>query len=250
MGGGKPAAVATRPAPGRKTLLITTAAIGLLCLAWWWQAGSRGNLPAADATASAQPGLAQTGSDSGGGAATIIDEPTVSPESTALAAGAGEGPGYEGEDDPLASPFAPPGPTTASVAMPRSDRANPFTQAAPAVTRTAPASTTARPTRSGEGARGSRGSEPNLMATLLGNIKAADAEPVSGLDTLIRKMESDEATVGAGKRSASADIQPTRSQQIQSNLRECPPANTAKGLKCRQDICAVYAGRDPACPAD
>lgn len=88
------------------------------------------------------------------------------------------------------------------------------------------------------------------MATLLGNIKAADAEPVSGLDTLIRKMESDEATAVAGTRTASTGIPPTRSQQIQSNLRECPPANTARGLKCRQEICAVYAGRDPACPAN
>lgn len=88
------------------------------------------------------------------------------------------------------------------------------------------------------------------MATLLGNIKASDAEPVSGLDTLIRKMENDEATVVASKQTAATGSQPTRSQQIQSNLRECPPANTAKGLKCRQAICAVYAGRDPACPAD
>ncbi|QOW24632.1 hypothetical protein INQ43_00540 [Lysobacter sp. H23M47] len=88
------------------------------------------------------------------------------------------------------------------------------------------------------------------MATLLGNIQAAEAAPASGLDTLIRKMESDEASVVAGRQNASTGIQPTRSQQIQSNLRECPPANTSKGLKCRQEICAVYAGRDPACPAD
>ncbi|WP_139178634.1 hypothetical protein [Lysobacter sp. yr284] len=36
---------------------------------------------------------------------------------------------------------------------------------------------------------------------------------------------------------------------VQASLRKCPKANTARGLQCRQKICAKYAGQDPACPA-
>lgn len=36
---------------------------------------------------------------------------------------------------------------------------------------------------------------------------------------------------------------------VQASLRKCPKANTARGLQCRQKICARYAGQDPACPA-
>ncbi|WP_228482056.1 hypothetical protein [Lysobacter sp. H21R4] len=184
--------------------------------------------------------------NAGRGAATIIEETSPASGASALLGGADGADTGAGEDDPLASPFAASAPALAIV---RSERANPFTPGQPARARTA--ATSASPAaRARTSQPGMRNDEPDLMATLLGNIKAADAPPASGLDTLIQKMESEGASAVAGKQTASTGVPPTRSQQIQSNLRECPPANTTKGLKCRQAICAVYAGRDPACPAN
>lgn len=92
--------------------------------------------------------------------------------------------------------------------------------------------------------------EPALMSTLLRNIRAEDGRSAqtSELDGLVRDLESGKRAAVASDASP-AGVPRTRSQQIQRNLRECPPPNTAAGLKCRQAICAVYAGRDPACPA-
>ncbi|WP_160291519.1 hypothetical protein [Lysobacter sp. A03] len=242
MEGGKPATVSARPAPRRKMLLLTAVAAGALALLWWWQAGNREE-GFSSVDAPMHTGTAGIAADADRGAATIIEEPSPASGPNALSNGAGGAAIGAGDDDPLVSPFAASAPALATA---RSKRANPFTPGEP----TRPGRQAARPAQAGTAKPGASGGEPDLMATLLGNIKAPEPEPVSGLDTLIRKMESEEASVVAGKQTASARLQPTRSQQIQSNLRECPPANTAKGLKCRQAICAVYAGRDPACPAD
>ncbi|MGY0557648.1 MULTISPECIES: hypothetical protein [unclassified Lysobacter] len=97
---------------------------------------------------------------------------------------------------------------------------------------------------------GTGGIQADLLATLLRNIQAPASLQPSGLDALIQRMEAtDKVGVGLVRRVSRADATPSRSQQIQANLRECPAPNSAKGLKCRQEICAVYAGRDPACPA-
>lgn len=247
MDGGKTAAVSTGPAPRRKLLILAAAAVSVFALLWWWQSGSgQTGFSPADAPMHPGSGTARMENDAGRGAATIIEETSPASGASALLGGADGADTSAGEDDPLASPFAASAP---ALAIARSERANPFTPGQPARARTA--ATSASPAaRARTSEPGMRNDEPDLMATLLGNIKTADAPPASGLDTLIQKMESDGASAVAGKQTASTGVPPTRSQQIQSNLRECPPANTAKGLKCRQAICAVYAGRDPACPAN
>ena len=87
----------------------------------------------------------------------------------------------------------------------------------------------------------------------MGNIKPgqdAATHDGSGLDAFIRTMETEDTGMASVDENRNGRPQRARSQQIQQNLRECPAANTAKGLKCRQEICAVYAGPDPACPAN
>ena len=253
MDGGKPAPARPRTLSKPQSLILATAVIGLLGAVLWWQA-EPGN--AADVSLSNGSGTIATRSEEAprpdAGAATIIDEPPAvtsrgfAAENTASA---GTKPDATGTD-PLASPFAKPASTTAATAPTGPDHANPFSAhvvTAPVAAARATPHAAARP---GTARKRSNGSEPDLMATLLGNIKAQDAAPASGLDSLIRKMEADEARTVAGNDPATAAQQRSRSQQIQDNLRECPLANTAKGLKCRQAICAVYAGRDPACPAN
>lgn len=247
MDGGKPAPARPRTLSKPQSLILATAVIGLLGAVLWWQAEPGNGVDASLSSGSlahASGSVATHVDEASGpdaGAATIIDEPPA--VSRGFAAGstaaAGTGPDATGTD-PLASPFAKAGP----------NHANPFSPqvvAAPAAV--ARATPTATP-RAGTARKRSNGSEPDLMTTLLGNIKAQDAAPASGLDSLIRKMEADEAGSVARNDPASTAQQRSRSQQIQDNLRECPPANTARGLKCRQAICAVYAGRDPACPAN
>lgn len=253
MDGTQPASAAPRTLPNHRLLILAAVLVGLLGMVWWWQSGRNSAvIPPLTATTGAIDAPATDAvPGSGGGAATIIDEPSPASGATALAAGDTEtaGPGNT-DADPLASPFASANPAPASDAP---DAGNPF-PAASASTRTVAAPTASPAARAGKAkARGSStGKERDLMATLLGNIKPQKSQPAaSQLDSLIQTMETNEAkTVATASQPVSAATQPSRSQQIQSNLRECPPANTAKGLKCRQEICAVYAGRDPACPAN
>lgn len=124
---------------------------------------------------------------------------------------------------------------------------NPFVSGA----RPAPATAARRPRAAKPASSAGAESESRLLAALLANIQSPPAErEVSPLDVLLQDMAAEENAAG-GSAAVGGQSRPTRrrSQQIQSNLRECPPANTAKGLACRQEICAVYAGRDPACPA-
>lgn len=123
---------------------------------------------------------------------------------------------------------------------------NPFVSGA----RPAPATAARRPQAANPASSAGADSESKLLAALLANIQSPPAErEASPLDVLLQDMAAEENAAG-GTAAVGGQSRPTRrSQQIQSNLRECPPANTAKGLACRQEICAVYAGRDPACPA-
>ena len=110
-----------------------------------------------------------------------------------------------------------------------------------------------RPSAPRRAAAAASGDEPDLLAILMGNIKPgqdAATHEGSGLDAFIRTMETEDTGMASVDENRNGRPQRARSQQIQQNLRECPAANTAKGLKCRQEICAVYAGRDPACPAN
>ncbi len=195
----------------------------------------RGDPQAADGTA-----------DPGRGAATIIDD--LSPGDDSLSAMPQTAGSDVGNQDPLASPFVPREAVASTGASGGVDRSNPFGGSASAGHhgRTTP-SRTARSV-STKGGRGSSG-EPDLMATLLGNIQAQGNE-ASALDSLIRKMEADDASAVTSDQLTARASNPVRSQHIQAKLRACPKPNTAKGLKCRQDICALHAGRDAACPAN
>lgn len=58
------------------------------------------------------------------------------------------------------------------------------------------------------------------------------------------------AKSGAKPAKAAETVAPAApANPVQASLRKCPKANTARGLQCRQKICAKYAGQDPACPA-
>lgn len=108
-------------------------------------------------------------------------------------------------------------------------------------------------------------SEPDLLATLLGNIKRANrgdarATPVGqnapfaalerprrgsdqdALDALVRQVRDRDSAAAKSARAA-----PSPAEQVQAQLRQCPRANTTAGLRCRQRICAKSTG-DPACP--
>ncbi len=259
MDGGKPTTLTARSTPLQRTLILSAAGIGVLGLLWWWQAGrsepSRNVMPIASATVDAAP--LEAIPDANNGAATIIDESSSFYEVGAFADG-GETFGPQG--DPLISPFATADSATAVTPSAGSDASqskadNPFASPVTGpVNKRAGAASASVSARAAPAARAS--ARPNqgdsdLMSALLENIQTKGNESGSGLDSLIEKMEAKEAKPATRRsKTASATVPQSRSQQIQSNLRECPPANTAKGLKCRQDICAVYAGRDPACPAD
>ncbi|MFC3551870.1 hypothetical protein ACFOLC_12740 [Lysobacter cavernae] len=90
------------------------------------------------------------------------------------------------------------------------------------------------------------GKDSDLLATLLKNIErddpvatrtAAQRGDQSAMDELVQKIQS--------QNGGSAQ----RSPDVQALLRQCPRANTTKGLVCRQKVCARFAGLDPACPA-
>ena len=219
---------------------------------WWWQ-----SLPADGTAANAMPRLtADTGAADVSGemvmeqAATIIEETLPVSMASASSPVARDGPGNTGVADPAINPMLALGqpdiapPLTATT----DDTSNPFLVAAPS---TAAKPVVSRPPARKPG-RVSGRDEPDLLAILMGNIKPgqpSDDSHGSGLDAFLQTMEAESTGVASAERNRNGRPQRTRSQQIQQNLRECPAANTAKGLKCRQDICAVYAGRDPACPA-
>lgn len=189
-------------------------------------------------------------------AATIVDDlaPIPARESPAHEPGEGAEPGVGGGPFGMltAAVAAPttvadaPAPDGPAVATAPPGRSNPF---APNSAIPAPAAgANAASARRAPAARVP--GEPALMSTLLRNIRAegGPTAPSSELDSLVRDLEAGNRA-GAASDASPAGVPRTRSQQIQQNLRECPPPNTAAGLKCRQAICAVYAGRDPACPA-
>lgn len=260
MAGNQPARA--RLPRGRRGWLLLAAA-GVLLVAVWPLWAPRGP---ADGTAAplldrqdAAGAAGRHASHSEPAAATIIDErePVPAPASVVVAAGdrsadaatgqmvsppASTGIDRTGDADPTdkprastgaTNPFSPPRPAGRRASLPAQGRAQP---ALPARIRA--------PDHTGRDG-------PALLAILLHNIQAGDqagdaGNNASGLDSLLQNMQ---AAQTAGNDRAPGPASAPRSQQIQANLRECPPPNTAKGLRCRQEICAVCAGRDPACPA-
>lgn len=145
----------------------------------------------------------------------------------------------ESTAEPLSRP-APSSPFTSMTESGTGGAGNRLTAGVPA----------ARPATAGARAAQAPASDepPALLAVLLGHIQARPTpatEAQSGMDRMVAQLSDAD---GAGPQ-AQAPATEFRSWQIQLNLRECPPANTTEGVACRQAICEVYAGRDPACPA-
>jgi len=126
------------------------------------------------------------------------------------------------------------------------------------------------------------GSQPDLLATLLGNIKSANRPEPGGtvatagapfatlqrpqrgsdqdaLNALVRQVRDRDAAINAtrvaaagayrNRGSAASTKAWAPSDQVQAQLRQCPRANTNAGLQCRQKVCATPAGQqDAACP--
>jgi len=177
----------------------------------------------------------------------ISAEPAIAPSAAAFAAIVDEPP-------PAAAMAAPKDAAPGA----RGDAANPFASAARTPVDPAHAPPAARgggrvtpaPDR-GERpiAPAPRAGEPDLLASLLRNIhrqEAAASRDPDALDALIQQVrDNDNAAPDRGTSAAT----PARAEQVQRQLRACPPPNSARGLRCRQDVCAAHAGRDQACPA-
>lgn len=220
-----------------------------LCLAtaaaWLWWPHPLPEAPSAPPAAPRDWRHAQ-----GNEAATLIEEtplPTgVAPYPTAAAAAAAAASLAAGDEAATgiaasAAPGPPPVSPIPSTAAGAGVAGNPFTAG-----RTARA---ALPTRDRtDHTPTSASAEPALLSTLLGHIQARP-EPVAGTQSGMERTAGQRARDGGGRMDSQAANAEFRSWQIQLNLRDCPPANTAKGVACRRAICEVYAGRDPACPA-
>jgi len=91
----------------------------------------------------------------------------------------------------------------------------------------------------------------DLLATLLANIRERPASlptasaPPQTLDELVAQLvRQDDIALSA----VAVDPGPEqRSARLQTQLRNCPAANTLEGIRCRQRLCARHPG-DPACP--
>ena len=245
---------AARTSLRRIPLVLALMAAGLG--GWWWLADppAAGDGLATASAHSSEEHTATRGDDipTATVAATIVDESLVTGSaspSTDPQLLSGSGASDVDAADPAAGQKAAGDGSRPTVP----GAGNPFLLA-----RSGPATTTATgtPVRQRPPARRAASAadrEPDLLAILMGNIKPSQDAHVqngSGLDAFIRTMEAEDTGMASADQERNGRPQRPRSQQIQQNLRECPAANTAQGLKCRQEICAVYAGRDPACPAN
>lgn len=233
-----PAAPAHQPARTRRWLLL--AALVLVATAALWLGrpapGVDIALPAASAAGHAESGQAA--------AATIIDDAGL-PTEVALgpssmrqpAVGEPTGAGHATPEEHPDSPFAA---MTASSGEGAGAR-NPFVAGRASASAPAAGPRPRPPATTGNADTDT----PALLTTLLGHIRT-QPRTESGMDRMVDQLASDGTLAAPRASGAGAEF---RSYQIQMNLRECPPANTAEGVACRKKICEVYAGRDPACPA-
>lgn len=231
-----PASPAHQPARTRRWLLL--AGLVLVATAALWLGrpapGADTALPAASPAGHAGPGQAA--------AATIIDDAGL-PTEVALGPSpmlqpAVDEPAGDGRATPVGQPDSPFAALTASTTEGAGAR-NPF------VTGRASASAPAAEPRPRPSAATGSTDAPALLTTLLGHIRT-QPQAESGMDLMADQLATDGTLAAPRADGAGAEF---RSYQIQMNLRECPPANTAEGVACRKKICEVYAGRDPACPA-
>ncbi|MCE7032160.1 hypothetical protein LY625_05930 [Lysobacter sp. GX 14042] len=241
-----PAGAPARPPARARTWLLALAALALVAAAMAWLQRPAPEPAVMAPTAATPPG---DGHARASGAATIIEDMAL-PTEVALGPSA----------IPRAAPSPAPGGTAAATEVEAAGSApdspfaslanagntagarNPFAESrAPADRHATPRPRAATPATSGD--------SPALLATLLGHINTrpeAGPHPQSGMDRMVGQLAREGAIAAPQAQAPGAEF---RSWQIQLNLRECPPANTARGVACRKAICEVYAGRDPACPA-
>ncbi|QEO28435.1 hypothetical protein [Xanthomonas translucens] len=183
---------------------------------------------------------------------TVPATDTVSPANPATAAGTAATPPAPGgamivDDNAVSDP------TRAVDGLPSASSAS-TTSAATAPAKPAAAASQRKPRAAPANGKHVQDDSSDLLATLMGIIKR-DEKPTAkqdSIDSLIAKIQADDsknatetdaAFDAIGSRSAST------SSNVQSQLRQCPGANTMAGLECRKNICAALTGKDPACPA-
>ena len=274
-----------RAAGARLRLVVLAAALAAAGGLWWL--GMPGSDPSAGASVAAA-----TPADTPMGVQAIVAPHDDAPAPSAAVI----------VDEASSAGISPNGSALSSLhADPTGDSHNPFASAPVGVPEVARAAVAAKPSRMVERVPATvnpartatrikspaapapapaRATEPDLLATLLGNINRASpaagaAAPLSpdaplpalkrarrgsdpdALDALVRQVRERDvaaqvagvaavgAAGGSSGKSATAD---TPSADLQARLRQCPRANTTAGLQCRQRVCAKVAGSDPACP--
>ncbi len=100
----------------------------------------------------------------------------------------------------------------------------------------------------------SASADTDLLAALLTNIRDSPAPPASAvqkpqsLDDLVAQILVEQPSPSSKEATVKMDPPAQGSAKLQTRLRNCPPANTLKGITCRQQLCATHKGADPACP--
>ncbi len=247
-------------------LMICLLGSGLLLGGYWWLANSSISMADEDTRVSVRgtidrsPAVTDTPAVSADGdeAARIVDDPAVDPSALGNATG-------------RALTTLAPGPVDdkASDSNPFTDISSRKNVAATSSPVHAPSRPRVAGARSSHSQRnGPRATEPDLLATLMANIgrdppshAGTPSKGESAIDALVARIQHNRdenytpsatalAKLGtqdpAGDRQVAASAM--RSELVQSQLRECPKANTMAGISCRQRVCARYAGEDPACP--
>lgn len=193
-------------------------------------------------------------------AAVIIDDgvPAAEPEGTSISA---QTPSPVDGSSLAGSAAADPVATTWVAANPPASATNAGSNSTTRI----PAGSTPRllpktrsPAVANFGSAGS-GREPDLLATLLQNIRGQEAaqqtlrpplrhtEKLSAIDVLVAQIQRNNAeSINGGSVRTSGLL--SRSPSVQAELNQCPAANTVAGIECRSRVCAKYAGEDAACP--
>lgn len=92
------------------------------------------------------------------------------------------------------------------------------------------------------------GNDHDALESLVRQVRDRDGLRAAGTGAAMSGARAARNAKSA-KAGSTPAVDAERSGQIQTRLRQCPRANTRQGLQCRQNVCAKYAGRDPACPA-
>lgn len=99
-----------------------------------------------------------------------------------------------------------------------------------------------------------RAKSEKLLPELMNNIRnrppesAPKAQTMDALIEELRRQDSTSPDKKADKTKSHQAAYSEPSANLQTRMRNCPPANTADGIRCRQRLCTRHGGGDPACP--